>query len=100
MKKIFFVFIVLMGLSLLKADAQYVRRKPVFSVNINVGAPGPPPYPEAVWVGPEWTWRNGRYVEVGGHWVKPTRRGGVWVTGGWAYTKHRGYRWRRGYWKY
>jgi hypothetical protein len=99
MKKILFVFIVLLGLSTIKADAQYVRRKPGFSVNISLGAPGPAPYSEAVWVRPEWVWRHGRYVEVPGHWVRAPRHGAVWVNGGWAYSSHRGYRWRGGYWR-
>ncbi|SRR5260221_7145007 len=99
MKKILLALIVFLGFSLLKADAQYVRRKPVFSVNVNVGAPAPRPYPEAIWVGPEWEWRGGSYVEVPGHWVRPARRGGVWVSGGWIYSHHRGYRWGRGHWR-
>ena len=99
MKKIMFVIIVLLGLSLVKADAQYVKRKPVFSINLSVGAPGPPPYREAIWIEPQWRWRNGRYVEVAGHWAKAPRRGSTWVAGRWAYTNRRGYRWHNGYWK-
>ena len=99
MKKIVFVIVMLLGLSLLKADAQYVRRKPGFSVNISLNAPGPAPYRDAIWVGPEWGWRGGRYVEVPGHWVRAPRRGSVWVSGGWAYSNHRGYRWRGGHWR-
>lgn len=99
MKKIVFVVMLLLGLTLLKADAQYVRRKPGFSVNISFGAPGPPLYAEGVWVRPEWGWRGGHYVEVPGHWVRAPRRGSVWVSGGWVYSHHRGYRWRRGYWR-
>jgi hypothetical protein len=98
MKKIIFVFVLLLGFSILKADAQYVRRRPGFSVNISVGAPGPPPYREAIWVGPEWTWRGGRYVEVPGYWSKPRRQGSVWMSGGWRH-EQRGYRWHRGYWR-
>jgi hypothetical protein len=98
MKKILFVIIVLLGFLLIKADAQYVRRKPGFSVNISIGAPGPAPYSGAIWVAPEWEWRGGRYVEVPGHWVRPARHGAIWINGGWAYSK-RGYRWRRGHWK-
>ena len=99
MKKIVFVIVVLLGLSFLKADAQYVRRKPGFSVNISLNAPGTAPYRDAVWVGPEWGWRGGRYVEVPGHWVRAPRHGSAWVSGGWVYTNHRGYRWRKGHWR-
>src|SRR5437868_5306059 len=96
MKKIVFAIIVLLGVSTIDANAQYVRRKPGFSVNISLNAPGSAPYRDAVWVGPEWMWRHGRYVEVPGHWV---RRGhGRWVSGGWVYS-NRGYRWHRGYWR-
>ena len=59
-----FIIIVLFVFSLIKADAQYVRRKPGFSVNISIGAPGPAPYNGAIWVAPEWEWRNGHYIEV------------------------------------
>src|SRR6266496_1874407 len=98
MKKILFVIVMLLGLSIMKADAQYVRRKPAFSVNINIGAPGPAPYREAIWVGPEWTWRHGRYVETQGRWARPSRHGMVWIQGHWVYTR-RGYRWQPGYWR-
>jgi len=97
MKKIVVAIIVLLGLSTIKAEAQYVRIKPGFSVNISLNAPPNRPYRDAVWVGPEWVWRHGRYVEVPGHWVRRSR-GGVWVSGSWVYSK-RGYRWHRGYWR-
>ncbi len=99
MKKTVSVIIVVLGLSLLKADAQYVRKKPGFSVNISIGAPGPAPYRDAIWVGPEWVWSHGRYVEVPGHWVKPSRHSASWVTGRWEYNNRHGYRWHKGYWK-
>lgn len=97
MKKIVFVVITLLGLSLLKADAQYVRRKPGFSVHISVGAPGPAPYGGAIWVAPEWSWRGGRYVEVPGYWERPGSHHG-WISGHWKYTR-RGYRWVPGHWR-
>ena len=99
MKKTVFIIIVLLGLSQIKADAQYVRRKPGFSVNISVGAPGPPPNTGAVWVEPGWAWKHGRYVEVPGYWVKTPRHGSHWVPGRWVYTNHRGYRWNNGRWR-
>ena len=97
MKKLLITVMILLGLSLIKADAQYVRRKPGFSVNVTVGAPGPPPYSGAIWIGPEWTWRGSQYVEVPGYWARPGRHRG-WVSGQWRNT-HRGYSWRRGHWR-
>jgi hypothetical protein len=97
MKKILFVVTVILGLSSLKADAQYVRRKPGFSVGVSVGAPGPAPYSGGIWIGPEWTWRSGRYVEVPGYWARPGRHHG-WIPGYWKYTR-RGYRWIPGHWR-
>ena len=97
MKKLLITVMILLGLSLIKADAQYVRRKPGFSVNVTMGAPGPPPYSGAIWIGPEWTWRGGQYVEVPGYWARPGRHRG-WVSGQWRNT-HRGYSWRRGHWR-
>ena len=43
MKKIIFVAIMLLGLSIFRANAQFVRTKPAFSVGISVGTPGPVP---------------------------------------------------------
>jgi len=97
MKKIVFVVVALLGLSLLKADAQYVRRRPGFSVNVSVGAPGPAPYAGAIWIGPEWAWRGGQYVEVPGYWARPGRHRG-WVVGHWR-SARRGYRWVPGHWR-
>ena len=97
MKRIFIVATIMLGFSLLKADAQYVRRKPSFSVNVSIGAPGPAPYGGAIWVGPEWAWRDGRYVEVPGYWEKPGRHHG-WVPGHWKRGRW-GYRWIPGHWR-
>lgn len=97
MKKIVFVIITLLGLSVLKAGAQYIRSRPGFSVNVSVGAPGPPPYGGAVWVGPEWVWQRGHYVEVPGYWANPGRHRG-WAFGHWKH-RRRGYRWEPGHWK-
>ncbi len=88
-----------MGFSLIKADAQYVRRKPSFNVNVSIGAPGPPPYSGAIWVEPEWRWRHGGYVAVPGYWVRTPRHHTVWVSGRWVYASRRGYRWHGGYWR-
>ena len=73
MKKLFMIIIVLLGLSVIRADAQYVRVRPGFSVGVSIGVPGPAPFASGVWVGPEWAWRDGRYVEVAGYWARPYR---------------------------
>ena len=71
MKKIIFAAIMLLSLSIFRANAQFVRTKPVFSVGVSVGTPGPAPYGGAVWIGPEWTWHGNRYVEVPGYGRSP-----------------------------
>jgi len=96
MKEIIFVAIMLLGCSIFRANAQFVKTKPALSVGISVGAPGPAPYGGAVWIGPEWLWRGSRYVEVPGYWAKPGHYH-HWTNGHWRYTK-RGYRWVRGHW--
>ncbi len=97
MKKIIFVALMLLSLSIFRANAQFVRTKPVFGVGVSVGAPGPAPYGGAIWIGPEWTWHGNRYVEVPGYWAKPGHYHG-WINGHWKYTR-RGYRWVPGHWK-
>ena len=98
MKRILIALVVFLGLSILKADAQYVAVRPGFSVGISVGVPGPAPFAGALWVGPEWTWREGRYVEVPGYWERPYRHHHAWVGGHWRYER-RGYSWVPGHWR-
>ena len=71
--------------------------RPGFSIGISIGAPGPAPFPGAVWVGPEWVWQAGRYVEVPGYWGRPYHHH-PWVAGHWRYGP-RGYNWVPGHWK-
>ena len=97
MKRTIILTGILIGLSLVKANAQYVRVRPGFSVGITIGAPGPAPYSGAIWIGPEWTWKGGRYVEVPGYWGRPGRHH-AWIPGHWRYTR-RGYRWVPGHWR-
>jgi len=97
MKKKLFVMLLLSGLLYINADAQFVRRRPVFSINVNAGHDRAPNR-GAVWVGPEWEWRGGRYVEVPGHWIKPERMGTRWIPGHWNNTR-RGSRWIPGHWR-
>jgi len=94
MKKIIIVGIMLLGLSIFKANAQFVRAKPAFSIGVSVGAPGPAPYGGAIWVGPEYAWRGGTYVVVPGHW---DRGRGSWHSGSWV-PKRNGYHWKKGHW--
>ena len=96
MKKIFIV--ALMTFSLTQIKAQHVRVMLNFPVGVNVNAPGPAPYPDAVWVGPEWEWRNGEYVHVPGYWSKPFKRNHRWECGRWKHTR-RGYIWIPGRWR-
>ncbi|HEY0433518.1 MAG TPA: hypothetical protein VGC95_06575 [Chitinophagaceae bacterium] len=97
MKRIVIMFAVLFAFSTLKADAQYVRVRPGFSVGVSIGAPGPAPFGGGVWVAPEWAWRGGRYVEVPGYWGRPGRYR-AWIPGHWRYTRW-GYRWIPGHWR-
>ena len=98
MKKKIFAVLVLVGFLFIKTNAQYVRAKPGFSVGVSIGAPGPAPFAGGIWIGPEWTWREGRYVEVPGYWARPRRHGAVWIPGHWKYGR-RGYRWVPGHWR-
>ncbi|MFN8290226.1 MAG: hypothetical protein U0U70_08220 [Chitinophagaceae bacterium] len=94
--------VLLIGLGLLiagiTANAQRVGVRLNFSVGTRIGPPGPAPYGGAIWIGPEWQWRRGRYVEVPGYWASPRRYGAVWVPGHWKYSR-RGYRWVPGRWR-
>ena len=96
MKKIIFVAIMLFSLSIFRANAQFGRTKPAFSVGSR-WHPSPLPSRGAVWIGPEWSWRDNRYVEVPGYWARPGHYHG-WINGHWKYTR-RGYRWVPGHWK-
>jgi len=71
----------------------YVKVRPTATV---VARPAPP-HAGYVWIGDEWTVRNGAYVHVAGHWVAP-RRGWVWKPGHWT-SEARGDYWVPGHWK-
>lgn len=94
MKKIIFTLIVLVDGLFLKTDAQYLIQKASFSEDI---VAGPAPYAKAVWVGPEWVWKNKRYVEMPGYWAKG-KGDQVWIPGYWT-SKGRKYKWIPGRWK-
>ena len=98
MKKVIFALALMFAFTINKANAQYVKVRPEFTIGVNVGPRGVAPHHGDIWVGPEWEWRNGRYVEMPGHWAAPRRYGAIWIPGHWKYTR-RGYRWIAGHWK-
>ena len=97
MKNKLFLLMLVTGFSFVKADAQYVRSKPGFSVNLSIGSRERVQHRGSVWVGPEWEWRGDRYVEIPGHWERE-RFGSRWIPGHWAGSR-RGYRWIPGHWR-
>lgn len=96
MKKIIIALTLVIGVQAM-ADAQHVRVRMNFPVNISIGAPDPSPYRGAIWVGPEWRWQRGEYMCVPGYWSRPQRhrvyRGGYWRHG------RGGYVWVPGRWR-
>lgn len=97
MKRIFLIMALVFGIGLV-SNAQRVRVRLDFPVNISIGAPGPAPFRGAIWIGPEWRWERGRYVAVPGYWSRPYRHRAVWVDGYWRYSR-RGYVWIPGRWR-
>jgi len=95
--KLLFLALLATGASL-TSQAQHVRVRLGFPAGVRIAAPGPAPFRSAIWIGPEWQWRNGRYMHVPGYWAKPRYGGAVWVPGHWQYTR-RGYRWVPGRWR-
>lgn len=77
--------------------AQHVRARLSFPLGINIGRPGPAPFSGAIWIGPEWQWRGGKYEYVPGYWDRPHRFRSIWVPGHWKYSRW-GYRWVPGHW--
>lgn len=96
MKRVFLIMTLVLGIGAC-VNAQRVRARIDFPVNITIGAPGPPPFAGAVWIGPEWRWQQDQYVAVPGYWARPTPRR-AWVNGYWV-RGHRGYMWRPGRWR-
>jgi len=92
------VFGILFALVTLGSNAQRVSVRLNFPTGVHVLAPGPAPYHGAVWIGPEWQWRAGRYVMVPGYWAKPRHPRAVWIPGHWKYSR-RGYIWVPGRWR-
>jgi hypothetical protein len=65
---------------------------------LEVEAPGPPPFPDRIWVPGCWYWMDGRYVARHGYWITP-RVGWVWIPSHYAWTP-RGYIFAPGHWDY
>ena len=94
--KLAFLVIILVAVGSMSASAQvYVTVRPEFHRVVRPAAPSR----THVWIDEDWEYRDGHYVEVGGHWAAPPHPGWVWVPGRWAHAR-RGYqlipgRWRR-----
>ncbi|MDZ4794753.1 MAG: hypothetical protein SGI83_10780 [Bacteroidota bacterium] len=54
-------------------QAQHVRVRLNFPVEISMGAPSHRLSSGVIWIGPEWRWSSGRYVSVPGYWARPGR---------------------------
>jgi hypothetical protein len=78
------------------AQAQhfYVAVHPTETVVVRGAAPSP----RHVWIGSEWAWSGGRYVETPGHWMLPPDGRRYWVAGHWSH-EHRGDYWIPGHWR-
>jgi hypothetical protein len=80
----------------LKVEAQhnYVKVHPTERVVER----GKAPSANHVWVGSEWNWSGGQYVEAPGHWDLPPHGHHAWVAGHWAKAS-RGSYWVAGHWR-
>src|SRR5579864_2049215 len=59
---------------------------------------GTPPSEAQVWVGGYWSFTNGRWVWMPGHWELRPRAGAVWVPGHWDRNPEgTGWAWTEGY---
>src|ERR1700744_43954 len=86
MKKLIFMAVlsagILLGFSRAEGQHYYVQVHPTARAIKRPLAPSP----RHVWVGSEWSWSNGAYVEVPGHWDLPPNGRRVWVAGHWTKT--------------
>ena len=97
MKKVMFSVLFMTFFAFMHANAQHVRVQLNFPSGYEVNAPRNAPYPNAIWIGPEWQWRGGRYVAVPGHWERARRHHEIWIPGHWE-QRRRGYFWVPGHW--
>lgn len=99
MKKYFvslFVMLVLFTSYSQSVNAQraYVSIRPTAVVTLRTEAPSR----NHVWVGDEWSYRNGRYENVSAHWEVPPRNHHRWIAGRWNHENGRGHYWTAGHW--
>ena len=59
---------------------------------------GVAPGPGFVWIDGFYEWGGGGYRWVAGRWVRPPRRGALWVAPYWG-QERRGWTFHRGYWR-
>ena len=76
-----------------KAQHHYVKAHPEATVVERPAAPSG----NHVWIGSEWKWSGGKYVESSGHWALPPHGHRTWVQGRWEKTS-RGEYWVAGHW--
>jgi hypothetical protein len=98
MKKLTQILMLAAGMLLftaVKSHAQiFVSVRPAPPVIVRTTAPSP----RHIWVGEEWTVRNGAYVHTGGYWALPPHPGMIWVSGHWAHRREGEY-WIPGHWR-
>jgi len=99
MKRNYYPLFLALAFTFTQTQAQHIRNKMNYPVGINIYATGSAPFSGAVWIGPEWVWRGGRYDCVPGYWAKPQhRKQHRWIPGRWKYSR-RGYVWVPGRWR-
>lgn len=98
MKKVVMITALVTMIGAFSSQAQRVRVRLDFPAGVAIAAPTPAPFAGAIWIGPEWNWRGGRYVCTPGYWAHPHARRSYWAPGHWQYTR-RGYSWRGGHWR-
>ena|ERR1700722_3278997 len=85
--------ILLLGATEASAQHVYVKERPHATVVTKPTRPSA----KHVWVGAEWTERDGKYVEAPAHWDLPPAGHSRWVAGHWAH-EARGSYWIPGHW--
>ncbi len=83
-----------MGASTANAQHHYVTTRPAAHEEVR----GTAPSSHHVWVGGEYKWSGGTYVQSKGHWAVPPHGHHKWVDGHWASGGHKGEYWVAGHW--
>src|SRR5437867_7224768 len=76
----------------------YMVRTPPPPPPVGYGIVGVAPGPGFVWVNGFWDWRGARWHWVPGAWMRPPRRGAVWIAPSWRPYRG-GYRFYAGRWR-